>query len=102
MFGAGNLIDPSKLARVYVSPRKRAQTTFDILFDGDAAFQRDQERVTTTPKLAEWDYGLYEGMVTKDIRAMRKARGLDTEREWDIWTDGCEEGEYADTRQTHA
>ncbi len=25
---------------------------------------------------------------------MRKERGLDWEREWDIWRDGCEGGEY--------
>lgn len=38
----------------------------------------------------------YEGRVTKDIRALRKERGLDTEKEWDIWRDGCEGGEYDD------
>jgi broad specificity phosphatase PhoE len=44
--------------------------------------------------LAEWGYGLYEGLLTKEIRKERKERGLDTESEWDIWRDGCEGGEY--------
>jgi hypothetical protein len=35
----------------------------------------------------------YEGRVTKDIRALRKERGLDKDQEWDIWRDGCEGGE---------
>lgn len=45
-------------------------------------------------RLAEWDYGDYEGLVTKEIRALRKERGLDGESAWDIWRDGCEGGEY--------
>jgi probable phosphoglycerate mutase len=40
----------------------------------------------------------YEGRVTKDIRALRKERGLDKDQEWDIWRDGCEGGEYDDLR----
>ena len=52
-------------------------------------------KVTTTDSLAEWDYGAYEGLLTSEIRAGRKERGLDKEREWDIWRDGCEGGEEA-------
>ena len=33
-------------------------------------------------------------MKTKAIRELRKSHGLDQEREWDIWRDGCEDGEY--------
>lgn len=51
-------------------------------------------KVTTTNELAEWDYGKYEGLLTKEIRARRKERGLDNERSWDIWKDGCEDGEW--------
>jgi sedoheptulose-bisphosphatase len=43
--------------------------------------------------LAEWDYGLYDGKLTHEIRALRKGHGLDHERAWNIWRDGCEEGE---------
>ena len=35
----------------------------------------------------------YEGLKTAEIRSLRTSRGLDTDREWDIWTDGCENGE---------
>ena len=56
---------------------------------------RVEEKVTITDALAEWDYGAYEGLVTSEIRKGRKARGLDKEREWDIWRDGCEGGEGA-------
>lgn len=40
------------------------------------------------------NYGDYEGMVTSEIRALRQERGLDVDRKWDIWQDGCERGEY--------
>jgi len=36
----------------------------------------------------------YEGILTKEIKALRKERGHDKDREWDIWSDGCEGGEY--------
>jgi len=35
----------------------------------------------------------YEGITPKEARARRKAKGLDQDREWDIWRDGCEGGE---------
>ena len=50
-------------------------------------------KVEKTEEIAEWDYGDYEGKLIKEIRAMRKERGLDKEMEWDIWRDGCEGGE---------
>lgn len=50
-------------------------------------------KLFTTEALAEWEYGLYEGLVTREIREGRRARGLDAGGEWDIWRDGCEEGE---------
>jgi probable phosphoglycerate mutase len=93
--GVGKLIDPANIARVYISPRKRAMQTFEIAFD-DAdkqALQREEKITPKEERLAEWGYGLYEGLVTKEIRTLRKERGLDTERPWDIWRDGCEEGE---------
>ena len=94
LIGPGKLVDPLRLAHAFISPRKRAQTTFDLLFDGAGkeALLKD-EKVTTTEELAEWDYGKYEGLVTKEIRARRKKQGLDQEKPWDIWRDGCEDGE---------
>lgn len=50
-------------------------------------------KVTYTDALAEWDYGDYEGLRDQEIRLLRQQRGLDIERKWNIWTDGCEGGE---------
>ncbi|KAI9371701.1 histidine phosphatase superfamily [Aspergillus egyptiacus] len=94
LVGAGKLIDPAKLARVYISPRRRAGQTFDLAFsDSDKQALRDAGKVSETDRIAEWDYGQYEGLLTKEIRALRKEHGLDSERAWDIWRDGCEDGE---------
>lgn len=92
LVGTGKLIDPSRIAHVYVSPRKRAQKTCELLFSSPS--DSTDNKVSTTDRLAEWGYGEYEGMVTSQIRALRKEHGLDTERPWDIWRDGCEGGEY--------
>jgi sedoheptulose-bisphosphatase len=95
--GRGRLIDPSRLARVYISPRGRAQETFELLFDGQVKDGlRAEGKVSTTEGLAEWGYGDYEGLKEFEIRALRKKRGLDTDREWDMWVDGCE-GEGSET-----
>ncbi|KAI4245066.1 MAG: hypothetical protein L6R40_002665 [Gallowayella cf. fulva] len=92
--GTGNLIDPAKLVHVFVSPRKRAQQTFDLLFrEGTVQASAHDIDVTTTDELAEWDYGAYEGLKTHEIHARRRERGLDVERPWNIWKDGCEDGE---------
>lgn len=92
--GSGKLIDPVNLAHVYISPRNRAKQTFHIAFsDADRAALEDAQKVSETDRLAEWTYGDYEGLLTREIRALRKERGLDAERPWDIWRDGCEGGE---------
>jgi broad specificity phosphatase PhoE len=39
----------------------------------------------------EWDYGDYEGLTSKQIKALREESG---EKPWNIWTDGCPGGEY--------
>jgi broad specificity phosphatase PhoE len=88
--GPGQLIDPTRVVKAFISPRQRAQKTFSLLTEELEGVSVDKE---TTEELREWEYGLYEGLLTKQIRAARKERGLDQSREWDIWTDGCEEGE---------
>ncbi|KAI4134822.1 MAG: hypothetical protein LQ347_001201 [Umbilicaria vellea] len=96
LVGRSKLLDPSKLAHVFISPRTRAQATFALLFDGPSRDELTQRgKVTTTEELAEWDYGEYEGLLTGEIRARRKEQGLDKEKPWDIWRDGCEDGETA-------
>ncbi|OAL29525.1 hypothetical protein AYO20_09165 [Fonsecaea nubica] len=75
VFGAGRLIDPSKVAHIVQGPSVRAALT---------------EKVHTTEDIAEWGYGDYEGLLQPQIEELRKSRGLDRERPWDIWRDGCE------------
>jgi broad specificity phosphatase PhoE len=91
LVGSGKLIDPSKIAHIFCSPRQRAKTTLSMLLDET---QRDtlskEGKVTYTEDIAEWDYGEYEGLKPPEIRALRKERGFNT---WDIWTEGCEGGE---------
>ncbi|KAK1148800.1 hypothetical protein N8T08_008685 [Aspergillus melleus] len=92
--GSGKLIDPANLAHVYISPRRRAMQTFEIAFDeADRQALNDAHKVSETDRLSEWNYGQYEGLLTREIRALRKDHGLDAERPWDIWRDGCEDGE---------
>lgn len=89
--GSGKLIDPSKIGHIFSSPRQRAQQTFGLAFGQQLASQLKEEgKFTTTEKLAEWGYGDYEGLKTAEISELRKSRGLDRERPWDIWRDGCE------------
>ncbi|KAG9234392.1 histidine phosphatase superfamily [Amylocarpus encephaloides] len=90
--GVGKIIDPSRVAHLFISPRSRAQRTFDILFDGDSQKQLEEKR-ETTEDIREWEYGAYEGLLTAQIRSARKEKGLDEAKPWNIWTDGCENGE---------
>ena len=92
--GPGKLIDPSRIAHLFISPRTRARRTYELLFDG--ASQKELEsKSEVTEDIREWEYGTYEGLLTAQIRAGRKERGLDSERPWNIWLDGCENGETA-------
>jgi len=88
----------------YVSPRKRAQRTLELLYLGCRTKfpwqeQREHEdkdvrteaNVEVYEGIREWDYGDYEGLTSQTIREQRKAKG---EGEWDIWRDGCPGGEY--------
>ncbi|KAF7517024.1 hypothetical protein G7054_g13933 [Neopestalotiopsis clavispora] len=91
LVGPGKLIDPTaNVLHIFVSPRKRAQQTYDCLFDKSGPLA---ECTTVTEDIAEWSYGDYEGLRTAEIKALRSERGLDQEKPWDIWRDGCEGGE---------
>jgi len=64
-------------AAVWSSPSQRAFNTCVLAgFSGDAVRKDD---------LAEWDYGAYEGVTTKDILAQRPG--------WQLFRDGCPSGE---------
>jgi broad specificity phosphatase PhoE len=97
LVGCDKLIDPARLHRTYVSPRKRALQTFHCLFNGcdeHSSISIDGNQVSVTEDIAEWDYGDYEGLKVDEIRQLRKDKGLDHESPWNIWRDGCEGGEY--------
>ena len=67
-------------AAVLVSPRLRAQRTYELT-GLDVPAQTDDD-------LAEWNYGSYEGLRSSDIEK-RNPR-------WNLWTDGSPEGERPD------
>jgi broad specificity phosphatase PhoE len=67
-------------ARVYTSPLSRAEETCRLAGLSD--------RAVVTDALLEWDYGEYEGITTKEIRATRPG--------WFLWRDGCPGGETAE------
>lgn len=62
---------------VFVSPRVRTRHTVELALP-------DHE-FTVEPLLAEFDYGDYEGLTHDEIDAMAPG--------WDIWRDGCPNGE---------
>lgn len=62
---------------VLTSPLQRARQTCALAGFGDHA--------TVEPDLAEWDYGLYEGRTSEDIRRARPG--------WSTFRDGCPQGE---------
>ena len=94
LVGPGKLVDPARLVRIFVSPRKRAQQTFRYLL-GDNMTSINPDNITVTEDIAEWDYGDYEGLKLAELRALRKQKGLDQNTAWTVWRDGCEGGEYA-------
>jgi broad specificity phosphatase PhoE len=88
----------------YVSPRRRAQRTLELLEIGcreklpweerrqhpDSEI-RTEAKVQITEDIREWDYGDYEGVTSAQIREQRQKDGKGA---WDIWRDGCPGGEY--------
>ncbi|KAI9848062.1 MAG: hypothetical protein M1837_001164 [Sclerophora amabilis] len=86
LVGAGKLVDPLRLVHVFVSPRVRAVRTFELLLPPSSGVVAG--KVTYTEDIVEWNYGDYEGLKDQEIRLLRKKRGLDLERKWNIWSDG--------------
>ncbi|TCU37349.1 histidine phosphatase family protein [Rhizobium azibense] len=67
------------VSAVWSSPSRRAANTCALAgFGADAVIK---------PDLAEWDYGAYEGVTTKEILAARPG--------WQLFRDGCPDGEMA-------
>ncbi|KAM0750407.1 phosphoglycerate mutase-like protein [Meredithblackwellia eburnea MCA 4105] len=83
--GPGKLLDPVHIQHAFISPRQRAQTTFKLLFQSSGQQLPDW---STEEDVQEWDYGKYEGMTAHDIRQKYDPN-------WQIWEDGCPDGESA-------
>lgn len=91
------MIKPGNLKKVITSPRYRARQTGDLLLESLGDEQRASIDISVNDDIREWEYGDYEGLKTADIIKLRQSRGLDRDKpagdEWNIWRDGCENGE---------
>ncbi len=65
---------------LFVSPRKRALATAALALPGFTA--------RVEPLLAEYGYGSYEGLTREEIQIQVPG--------WEIWNDGCPDGETLD------
>ncbi|GAA5964594.1 hypothetical protein JCM21900_002653 [Sporobolomyces salmonicolor] len=81
--GEGKVLDPANIKHCFISPRQRAQKTFQLLFESSPTGVPEH---SLEDNVREWDYGVAEGKVTKEIKA-------EIGEDWDIWTMGCPEGE---------
>ena len=84
---AGDLkpwISKMNFKKVFSSPLGRAQHTAEL------CGLKNQTEVE--PLLLEWNYGDYEGLTTAEIQQQHP--------DWDIWRDGCPNGETME--QVHA
>lgn len=73
----GRFLDGRRFALVLCSPLRRAYETCRLAGYGDAASMTDD--------LLEWDYGIYEGKTTQEVRLEQPG--------WSIWTTSVAEGE---------
>ena len=71
------LVQALAIDHVRCSPLQRARETCDLLGLAVAP--------TIDPDLVEWNYGVYEGITTKEIR--------ETVPAWTVWFGGCPDGE---------
>jgi len=67
------------VSAVWSSPSQRARNTCALAGFGEGAIIKAD--------LAEWDYGAYEGITTKEILSKRPG--------WRLFRDGCPDGEAA-------
>jgi broad specificity phosphatase PhoE len=76
----GERLAGSVFAKVLTSPLQRAARTCELAGFGDVA-EVDRD-------LVEWNYGDYEGLRTAEIHAKRP--------DWELFRDGCPNGESAE------
>ena len=75
--GLGERLRQFSFARVFTSPLQRASKTCALAGFGEVA--------EVDPDLVEWDYGRYEGKLTRHI--------LKEQPGWEMFRDGCPDGE---------
>jgi probable phosphoglycerate mutase len=80
------ILEAVPFSTVLTSPRLRARQTCDLAGLGAKA--------RIEPDLAEWDYGDYEGRRSLDIRKKRP--------HWNLFVDGCPNGETPDQASERA
>jgi probable phosphoglycerate mutase len=73
----GERLRDHTFAHVFTSPLQRAKRTCELAGYGAVA--------CIDPDLVEWNYGVYEGRKTADIRKERP--------DWQLFRDGCPDGE---------
>jgi broad specificity phosphatase PhoE len=78
--GLSARLDGLKFATVFTSPLQRARRTCEMAGFGSGAI--------VEPDMMEWDYGAYEGRTSAEIHGERP--------DWDLFRDGCPEGESPD------
>ncbi|KAK4997871.1 hypothetical protein LTR66_002798 [Elasticomyces elasticus] len=76
VFGKGKLIDPAKIAKVWISPLQRAQRTFELLAGEEREELRKQRKVETADELAEWDYGSAQQVTDRIDSLIKRIRAL--------------------------
>lgn len=72
----GERLQDKTFSAIWSSPSSRARRTAEL-----AGFATAEVR----PDLAEWDYGAYEGLKTREILVERPG--------WSLFRDGCPDGE---------
>jgi probable phosphoglycerate mutase len=82
----GERLRDKSFAAVWSSPSLRARSTAELAGFGAVAEAK--------PDLAEWDYGAYEGLKTKEILLERPG--------WSLFRDGCPQGESVAEAGTRA
>jgi len=88
-----DFIKPDQITYILTSPRKRALQTIELILESVPPVLRKKIQIVIDNDLREWEYGDYEGLLTSEIIAKRASKGLDKEKPWLIWRDGCENGE---------
>jgi broad specificity phosphatase PhoE len=73
----GERLGRFSFSRVFTSPLRRASRTCELAGFGPVA--------SVDPDLVEWDYGRFEGKLTRDILKERPG--------WEMFRDGCPDGE---------